>query len=459
MDIKSSILETIGNTPLIKLNRVTSDLSGDFYAKVEFFNPGGSIKDRVGEFIIRQAEKSGQLKPGGTIIEATSGNTGVGLAIVGAVKGYKCIFVMPDKMSDEKIQVLRAFGAKVVVTPTAVQPEDPRSYYSVAKKLVEVTSNSFYANQYNNPDNPEIHYQTTGPEIWDQTDGKVDVVVAGVGTGGTISGIGKFLKGKNPKIKIIGVDPLGSLLADYKNTGKLGTTTKVYKVEGIGEDFLPDNVHFDVIDEFVQVNDKESFQMCREMVVKEGIFVGVSCGSALAGARKYAAKLKEKKNIVIIMPDSGNRYLSKAFNESWMRENGLLDSPLYTETVADLLVSMPSITDNVITASHTDTVEQVIGRMKDKGISQMPVFTEGKLSGVIDEGDLILPLCNGVIKPSDRILSFIKGSAILVDLDDNLQKLAELFSKGYVALVKDKKEKLRIITKIDFISYIGQRLK
>jgi cystathionine beta-synthase len=458
MDLKNNILETIGHTPLVKLNRVATETDSNVYGKVEFFNPGGSIKDRVGDYLVSKAEKTGKLKPGGTIVEATSGNTGVGLAIAAAVRGYKCIFVMPDKMSEEKIQVLRAFGAKVVVTPTSVQPEDPRSYYSVARKLVEVTPNSFYANQYNNPDNPEIHYMTTGPEIWEQTGGKVDVLVAGVGTGGTISGIAKFLKEKNPKVQVIGVDPIGSLLADYKKTGVLGKTTKIYKIEGIGEDFLPDNVHFNLIDEFVQVNDKESFLMCRELVLKEGIFAGVSCGSAVVGALKYAKNLKEKKNIVVIMPDGGSRYLSKAFNDSWMRENGLLDSPLYIDTVKELLASMGKASGEVVTASHTDTVEQVINRMKDKGISQMPVFTEGELSGVIDEGDLILPLCNGSIKPNDRILSFIKGSALLVALDDNLHKLADLFSKGYVALVKDEKQKLRIITKIDFISYMATRL-
>ncbi len=458
MDLKNNILETIGHTPLVKLNRVATETDSNVYAKIEFFNPGGSIKDRVGDYLVSKAEKSGKLKSGGTIVEATSGNTGVGLAIAAAVRGYKCIFVMPDKMSEEKIQVLRAFGAKVVVTPTSVQPEDPRSYYSVARKLVEVTPNSFYANQYNNPDNPEIHYMTTGPEIWEQTGGKVDVLVAGVGTGGTISGIAKYLKEKNPKVQVIGVDPVGSLLADYKKTGVLGKTTKVYKIEGIGEDFLPDNVHFDLIDEFVQVNDKESFQMCRELVIKEGVFAGVSCGSAVVGALKYAKKLKEKKNIVVVFPDGGSRYLSKAFNDSWMRENGLLDSPLYIDTVRDLLASMPKASGDVVTASHTDTVEQVINRMKDKGISQMPVFTEGELSGVIDEGDLILPLCNGSIKPNDRILSFIKGSALLVTLDDNLHKLADLFAKGYVALVKEEKQKLRIITKIDFISYMATRL-
>jgi cystathionine beta-synthase len=339
-----------------------------------------------------------------------------------------------------------------------VQPEDPRSYYSVAKKLVEVTPNSFYANQYHNPDNPEAHYLTTGPEIWEQTDGKVDAIVAGVGTGGTISGIGKYLKEKNPKVKVIGVDPVGSLLYEYKKTGKLGKTTKVYKIEGIGEDFLPNNVHFDIIDDMVQVDDKESFLMTRELLSREGIFCGVSSGSAICGVIKYARTLKEKgMNIVAILPDSGNRYLSKAFNDNWMRENGLLDSPLYTDRVSDLLEAMTY--SEVVTAKHTDTVEQVIGRMKERGLSQLPVFTEGQLSGVIDEGDLIAPLCSGTIKPNDRILSFIRSSVIMVNADETLNKLSDLFAKGYVALVKDSQQRLRIITKIDFISYLGTRLK
>ena len=457
--LKKNILETIGHTPIVRLNKVIGDVASPIYAKVEFFNPGGSIKDRVGLHIIEKAEKAGLLEPGGTIVEATSGNTGVGLAIAAAVKGYKCIFVMPDKMSDEKIHSLRAFGAKVVVTPTAVYPEDPRSYYSVAKKLVEVTPNCFYANQYHNPDNPEIHYLTTGPEIWEQTGGEVDVLVAGIGTGGTVSGIAKYLKEKKPSVKVVAVDPIGSILTNYFKTGKIDAATKVYKIEGIGEDFIPSNIDFKLIDEFVQVNDKESFLMCRDLLLKEGIFGGVSCGSAVCGTIKYAKTLKEKKNIVVILPDSGNRYLSKAFNDNWMRENGFLDSPLYTDKVSDLLQAMGSQVSQVVTALHTDTVAEVIHRMKDKGISQLPVFTEGQLSGVIDEGDLILPLVNGVIKPNDRILSFIKGSALLVDLDDNLQKLSDLFAKGYVALVKDGKQNLRIITKIDFISYLGDRLK
>lgn len=453
---KANILETMGNTPIVKLNRLTSEVESPIFAKLESFNPGGSIKERVALHIIEKAEERGDLKPGGTIIEATSGNTGVGLAIAAAVKGYKCIFVMPDKMSEEKIQGLRAFGAKVVVTPTAVMPEDPRSYYSVAKKLVEVTPNSFYANQYHNPDNPEAHVKSTGPEIWEQTDGKIDVLVAGVGTGGTLHGIGKYLKSQNPNVKVVAVDPLGSILTEYFNTGKMGEP-QVYKIEGIGEDFIPSNVNFDVIDEFVQVDDKESFLMCRELLKKEGIFCGVSSGSAVCGAIKYAKTLKEKKNIVVILPDSGNRYLSKAFNDEWMRENGFLDSPLYTDTVRDLLTSLGSHKE-VITAAHTDTVEEVIKKMKKYDISQMPVLSDGELTGVIDESDLILPLVSGLIKPTDRILSFVKGSAILVEMDDALQKLSDLFEKDFVALAKDESGDLRIMTKIDFISYLGSRL-
>lgn len=456
---KNNILETIGHTPIVKLNKVPGDLTSTIFAKIEFFNPGGSIKDRVGEYIIEKAEKSGAIKPGGTIIEATSGNTGVGLAIAAAVKGYRCIFVMPDKMSDEKIQGLRAFGAKVVVTPTAVAPEDPRSYYSVAKKLVEVTPNSFYANQYHNPDNPEIHYKTTGPEIWEQTGGKVDVLVAGVGTGGTISGIGKFLKEKNPKIKVVGVDPIGSILTEYHQTGRFDPKHgKVYKIEGIGEDFLPSNVDFKIIDEFVQVNDKESFLMTRELLTKEGIFSGISCGSAVCGALKYAKTLKEKKNIVVILPDSGSRYLSKVYNDNWMRENGFLDSPIYTDTVEELLTYMGNAKAEVITANHTDTVAEVTKILKKHGISQLPVFTEGQLSGVIDESDLIMPLINGTVKPNDRILSFIRSKVIMVEPDDKLQKVSELLSKDFVALAKDSNGKLRIITKIDFIGYLEKRL-
>lgn len=318
-----NILQTIGNTPLVRLNNLTKGIESKIYAKCEYFNPAGSVKDRIGLYIIEQAEKRGELKPGSTIVEATSGNTGAGLAIVSAIRGYKCIFVMPDKMSQEKISFLQAFGATVVLCPTAVAPEDPTSYYSVAKRLVKETPNSFYSNQYYNQDNPTAHYYSTGPEIWKQTNGKIDTFVVGLGTGGTVTGIGKYLKEQNPKIKVIGIDPIGSLYTEYFKTKKLGPAHQ-YKVEGIGEDFLPGTIDFKYIDDVIQIDDNTSFETARNLVKREGIFAGGSSGTAVAGAIKYAKDLKKSEYIVVLLPDSGNRYLSKVFNDKWMKDNGFL---------------------------------------------------------------------------------------------------------------------------------------
>ncbi|MBC7872104.1 MAG: cysteine synthase family protein, partial [Chitinophagaceae bacterium] len=304
--IHDNILGTMGNTPLVRLNRLARGVRCQVVAKVEYFNPGGSVKDRIGITIIEDAERNGLLKPGGTVVEATSGNTGVGLAMAAILKGYKTVFVMPDKMSEEKIRVLRAYGARVVVTPTNVEPEDPRSYYSVARQIVADTPNSILANQYHNPINPQSHFDTTGPEIWKQTAGKIDVFVCGMGTGGTITGVARYLKQMNPKIQIVGVDPIGSILYDYFYTGKM-TEAHVYKTEGIGEDFIPSNYDFTVIDDMVRVNDKETMLMTRRLVREEGIFAGVSCGAAIAGALHYAADrdLGPDKMMVVLLPDSG----------------------------------------------------------------------------------------------------------------------------------------------------------
>lgn len=323
--IYDSILQTIGHTPIVKLKNVTQSLpQHEFYAKIEYFNPGGSVKDRIAMALIEGAEKRGQLKPGGTIIEATSGNTGLGLALVAAAKGYKCIFVMPDKISQEKQATLRAYGARVVITPTAVEPEDPRSYLSVAKAYVEKTPNCFYANQYHNPDNPNLHLQVTGPEIWEQMEHKLDVFVAGAGTGGTISGVGRYLKSKNKDIKIVCADPVGSILYDLFYYKEVREPARPYKVEGVGEDMLPDNVHLDVMDAFERVSDKEAFTMTRELIQKESLCVGPSSAMALCGAMKYAAKVKEPKKILVVFPDNGKAYLSKAFNNEWLAENGFI---------------------------------------------------------------------------------------------------------------------------------------
>lgn len=318
------ITDAIGNTPIIRLNKVIQGSPHTFWAKLEYMNPGGSVKDRIALNIIEQAEKRGELKPGSTIIEATSGNTGLGLAMVAAVKGYKCIFVMPDKISEEKRAILRAYGAEVVITPTAVDADDPRSYVSVCQRLVKETPNSFCPNQYNTPDNRNKHYQMTGPEIWNQMGEQLDVLVGGAGTGGTLSGTGRFLKEKNPNIKIICADPYGSILGDLFYHGKVITPPAPYKVEGVGEDMLPENVEFKYMDGFENVTDKEAFLMTREIIAKEGICVGPSAALALVGAVKYSQKLTKPSNILVIFPDGGRAYLSKVFNEQWMKENNFL---------------------------------------------------------------------------------------------------------------------------------------
>ena len=322
--IYENILETIGNTPLIRLNKVTKNSPHQFFAKVEYFNPGGSVKDRIGLAMIEAAEKRGQLKPGGTIIEATAGNTGLGLAIAAAVRGYKCIFVLPEKMSEEKRAMLRAYGARVVITPIGVSPDDPRSHYSVAKKMAESLDNCFYANQFHNPDNFEVHYNVTGPEIWQQMSGDIDAFVAGVGTGGTLSGVAKFLKEKKPDIKIICADPIGSILSDLFFHGKVIEPAGSWKVEGVGEDMLPDNCHLKLFDDFEKINDQDSFDMTKQLVCEEGLCVGPSSALILLAAMRYAEKLTKPSKIVVLMPDSGKAYLSKAFNDKWLFENGLI---------------------------------------------------------------------------------------------------------------------------------------
>lgn len=455
--IYNSILETIGDTPIVKLNKVVPKGSPHtFLAKLEYFNPGLSVKDRIALALIGGAEKRGDLKPGGTIIEATSGNTGMGLALVASVKGYKAIFVMPDKISEEKRAILRAYGAKVVITPTAVEPHDPRSYLSVAKKLGEITPNSFITNQYHNPDNTQQHYNSTGPEIWDQTEGKIDVFVAGAGTGGTVSGVGRYLKEKNPKVKILCPDPVGSILYDLFYYKEVKTPPQPYKVEGVGEDMLPDNVHLNVIDDFVQVSDRESFSLVRDIVAKEGICVGPSSAMALAGAFKYSEKFTTPMTFLIMMPDSGRAYLSKAFNDDWMKDNDFLPSPMRTNTVHDLLAKMSQ--PDLISAKVGDNVIDVVNLLKQNNISQVPVYSDNEIVGILDESDLIFPLATGKLKPNEPIIHLIKGNIIWVDLDDTLENLSNHFQKGFIALVKDPSQKTRLITKIDLLDFMSHFL-
>src|SRR5512140_1381637 len=333
------ITKAVGNTPIVRLNKVTKGLAADIYVKCEYLNPGGSHKDRLAWNLLRRAEEAG-LQPGGTIVEATSGNTGASLALLAAIRGYKCIFVMPDKMSQEKISNLRAFGAKVVVCPTAVDADDPRSYYKVSRRIADETPNSFYANQYHNPANPEAHYLWTGPELWKQTNGEIDAFVAGMGTGGTISGTGKYFKEKKPSIQLVGVDPVGSLYYDFVKTGRI-TKPFTYKVEGIGEDFFPSTMNLNIIDEVIRVDDKECFLMTRDLVRLEGLWVGGSGGAAVAGAIKYARQSGKKENILVLLPDGASKYISKIFNDDWMKENGFLEEEKGFGTVKDLLAGKP----------------------------------------------------------------------------------------------------------------------
>ena len=456
-----SILGAIGKTPLVRLSRIGRDLPVPLYAKLEFMNPGGSVKDRVGAFIIEQAEKRGELKPGGTIVEATSGNTGVGLAIAAALKGYKTIFVMPDKMSNEKILLLRAYGAKVVITPTAVGPDDPRSYYEVAKKFARETPNAILANQYHNPDNPLTHELTTGPELWEQTDGRVTDVIIGMGTGGTISGVGRYLKSKSPDIKIVGVDIEGSILTEiWQNKGKIpeGAYPKTYKVEGIGEDFLPSATDLSVVDWIERANDKESFLWARQLVKQEGVFAGGSSGSALAGAIKYCRKLKGDRIPVVILPDSGSRYLSKFYDDKWMRESGFLSMEFGETTLADLLIAKPD--KALYTATLGDSIRKVVAVMHEHGVSQMPVIgQDGSLAGLIEEVDLLNHMLEQHEHSQDEMIDpLVQNAGAVFPPETSLEEAMPSLKSGYALIVVERSRPAGILTKIDVLDYVAGKI-
>ncbi len=385
----NNILEAIGRTPLIKLNRTTRGSKAPVYAKCDYLNPGGSVKDRIGIAMIEDAERKGLLKPGGTIVEGTSGNTGMGLALVAVVKGYKAIFTMTDKQSKEKVDLLKALGADVIVCPTAVPPDDPRSYHSVVDKLAQEIPNAYHPNQYTNPANPDVHYLTTGPEIWEDSEGKITHFVAGMGTGGTITGIGRYLKEKNPKIKIIGVDPAGSLLHEFFHKGTAGKA-ETYKVEGIGEDFFPATLDFSVLDDVVQVTDKDSFLWTRKLARMEGIFAGGSSGTALAGAMRVLPSLNDKDFMVVFIPDTGMRYLSKVYNNEWMRDNRYLE-PSVPLTAAEIVQAKTALEQRreLVTVAPSETIVVALERMQAHDFSQVPVFENGAPVGALYEDSIL----------------------------------------------------------------------
>jgi cystathionine beta-synthase len=446
-----NILKTIGKTPLVRINRLAEDFDCELWAKCEFFNPGGSVKDRIGIRMIEAAEKKGLLKPGGTIIEGTSGNTGIGLAIVAAIRGYKLVFTITDKQSREKINFLKALGAEVIVCPTAVEPDDPRSYYSVAKKLAQEIPGAFYPNQYENPNNPEAHYLTTGPEIWQDTHGQITHFVAGMGTGGTISGIGKYLKEKNKKIKVIGSDPIGSIYYEYFKSGKM-TEAHTYKVEGIGEDILPGTMDFKYLDEIIQVNDKESFLMTRRLANMEGMFTGGSAGSAMVAAMEVARKCKKGDVVVVLLPDTGMRYLSKIYNEEWMQENQYFESDIQVHA-EDLLRGKGKKYTALVTASPKETVESALRKMRTKEISQLPVFEKNKPVGSIGEDTVLNLVLQG--KPlSKMIVREIMGAPFpVVDRRARMETITQIISsKSTAVLVKTEKDGgWGMLTKYDLV--------
>lgn len=449
----NNILETIGNTPLVKLNNITKDVPATVLAKIETTNPGNSIKDRMALKMIEDAEKRGVLKPGGTIIEGTSGNTGMGLAMAAIIKGYKCIFTTTDKQSKEKVDALRAFGAQVIVCPTNVEPEDPRSYYSVSSRLESEVPNSWKPNQYDNLANSLAHYEQTGPEIWEQTEGKITHLVVGVGTGGTISGTGKYLKEKNPNIKVWGIDTYGSVFKKYKETGILDKDEIYpYITEGIGEDFLPQNVNFDVIDLFEKVTDKDAALMTRDIARKEGIFAGNSAGSAIAGLIQLKDQLKPEDVVVVIFHDHGSRYMGKMYNEDWLRERGFLkDEKL---TARSILAKRSN--QEVVTLDCEKTITEAINIMKTLSISQLPVTQQGMVIGKITESNILDSLLDNPSLKSSAVKEIMTASLPFVDLNTSIDKISAMINKDVSAvLVEDEQGKIEIITQYDIIEAIS----
>ena len=441
-----NILEGVGKTPLIRLNRVTKDISSEIFVKAEFLNPGGSVKDRIGLAMVEAAEREGILKPGGTIVEATAGNTGVGLALVAAIKNYRCIFVMPDKMSQDKVNLVKSYGAEVVITPTSVPPDSPESYNGVADRLAKEIPGAFRPNQFANPNNPLAHYLTTGPEIWEDSGGKVEVFVAAMGTGGTISGTSRYLKEKNPNILIVGADPEGSILS--------GDSPKSYKVEGIGEDFIPKTFNRQVVDEMIRVSDKESFNTGRRLAREEGLLVGGSSGTAVAAALKYARRLKKSKYIVALLPDTGRNYLTKMYSDAWMQENGFWEGNEVKITKVKEIVTRKKDLPPMISVHSRDILSNAVKLMHEYGISQLPVIDHGKVVGSLNEASLMKLLHDGVEFTKQEIFSVMGKSLPALDEEVDVSEAYRLLLSGTTGIIVTRDEvPIGVITRTDLINH------
>ena len=457
-----SVLGTIGDTPLVRINTIADDLPCTVLGKVEFFNPGGSVKDRIGLSMIEDAEEKGLIEPGGTIIEGTSGNTGAGLAIAAIAKGYRCIFTTTDKQSQEKVDVLRGLGAEVLVCPTNVEPDDPRSYYSVARRLADEIPNSIYLNQYDNPSNTQAHYETTGPELWEQTDGRITHFVAGAGTGGTISGTSNYLKDQNEDITVIGVDPAGSVFHKYFHEGVFDEDEIYpYFTEGVGEDILPENMDFDIVDDFVEVEDTPAMQMTRRLAREEGLFIGQSCGMAMAGAlqwmQAHREELTEDDVVVVLLPDSGFRYLSKTYNDEWMRNHGFMESK--PNVTAGEVLSLRQQHADIISADPEDEIGNVIERMTDEGISQMPVIdAAGEVVGSITETRILNHLIEDPETRKDPVQSIMGTPFPVVPESLHLEHLSAYLDENAGAVLVDHGPDggYSVLTKSDLISALAK---